>query len=132
MDLVSTLIDRYFARDGDELRVGQMRISTLAEKFGTPLFVYDRGALTKRWHQLRQALPPEFSIAYSVKANPSRAIFSLRTAATTSGRRCRVQTFVGQSASEAAWILYRGSVNRVASPDPSNKTIPLLPVNPVR
>jgi diaminopimelate decarboxylase len=46
----------------------------LANRYGTPLFLYDRSVIDKKWELLRDALPVEFSIFYSVKANPNRTI----------------------------------------------------------
>ena len=45
----------------------------LADKYGTPLFIYDRSVLDAKWNQLRVALPARFAVSYSVKANPNRA-----------------------------------------------------------
>jgi diaminopimelate decarboxylase len=74
MDHVAFLINRYFsARDG-ELSIGGTAATELAKEYGTPLFVYDRGVLDKKWDLLRDTLAPEFSICYSVKANPAQAI----------------------------------------------------------
>jgi len=44
---VQAIVARRFAREGGELVVGGMRVSELAERFGTPLFVYDRGVLAR-------------------------------------------------------------------------------------
>lgn len=74
MDHVAALLSQYFPRSAPELRVGGIPIRALADKFGTPLFVYDASVLDLKWARLREALPPEFSIFYSVKANPNRAI----------------------------------------------------------
>jgi diaminopimelate decarboxylase len=74
VDHVAALLSQYFPRSGPELRVGGVPIREIAEKFGTPLFVYDASVLDLKWTRLRDALPPEFSIFYSVKANPNRAI----------------------------------------------------------
>ncbi len=74
MDQTSVLIAKYFnARDG-ELLIGGIPVSVLADKYGTPLFVYDRQILEHKWSRLRAALPREFLICYSVKANPTRAV----------------------------------------------------------
>jgi diaminopimelate decarboxylase len=51
-----------------------MPIGEIAERYGTPLYVYDREVLDRQWLRLRHTLPAEFSIAYSVKANPADAI----------------------------------------------------------
>jgi diaminopimelate decarboxylase len=74
MDLVNTLIERYFGVSDGELLIGGVPVSSLAAKYGTPLYVYDRGIIDKKLALLRHTLPPEFAIHYSVKANPNPAI----------------------------------------------------------
>jgi diaminopimelate decarboxylase len=74
MDHVADLLARHFPGSERELRVGGVSIREIADKFGTPLFVYDASVLDRKWTQLRETLPPEFSICYSVKANPNRTI----------------------------------------------------------
>jgi diaminopimelate decarboxylase len=71
---VAALIERYYAASSSELRLSQVPVSVLAHAYGTPLFVYDRGIVDKKWGLLRDALPSRFSICYSVKANPNRTI----------------------------------------------------------
>jgi len=71
--LVETLIERYFHSSGAELHISGSSIRSLSARYGTPCFVYDRRTLDRKWALLRDALPPEFAIAYSVKANPNRA-----------------------------------------------------------
>jgi len=74
MDAVSQLIARHFAQRGAELVIGGVPVSRLAERYDTPLFVYDRAVLDSKLDALRVALPAGFSVCYSVKANPNRAI----------------------------------------------------------
>lgn len=74
MDSVSGLVTRLFAADRGVLTIGGVSVSSLAERHGTPSFIYDRGIIEKKWNLLRNALPSEFSIYYSVKANPSQAV----------------------------------------------------------
>jgi diaminopimelate decarboxylase len=74
MDHVTSLITDYFPSSERELSVGGVSVSELAHQYETPLFVYDRGVMDKKWSLLRDALPPAFSIYYSVKANPNQAI----------------------------------------------------------
>ena len=74
MDHATDIIARYFPGSGSELRIGGMRVGDMAARYGTPLFIYDTQILDRKWALLRGALPPEFSIAYSVKANPNSAI----------------------------------------------------------
>lgn len=42
----------------------------LAERFGTPLYVYDLDRVAASYRDLRSSLPPGFTIFYSLKANP--------------------------------------------------------------
>jgi len=48
----------------------------LAERFDTPVFVYDLDELERRATSLRSALPPTVDIAYAVKANPALAVLA--------------------------------------------------------
>lgn len=68
------LVDTYFSAQGGELSIGGVAATELAREYGTPLFVYDKGVLQRKWERLRSAMPPEISICYSVKANPAQAI----------------------------------------------------------
>lgn len=74
MSLVSALIERYFSSSTGELYIGEFPVSSLAAQYGTPLYVYDREIIDRKLALLRDTLPPEFTISYSVKANPSPAI----------------------------------------------------------
>lgn len=74
MERVTRLVAGYFASAAGELVVGGVPVGALAAAHGTPLFVYDAAVLDRKWTLLREALPPEFAIAYSVKANPSARI----------------------------------------------------------
>ncbi len=46
----------------------------LAQQFGTPLYVIDASGLDRSFKALRSALPSDFEIHYSVKANPAPAV----------------------------------------------------------
>jgi diaminopimelate decarboxylase len=74
MDQVAFLIKDYFPSSERELFIGGVAVSELVHQYQTPLFVYDRGVMDKKWSLLRDALPPVFSIYYSVKANPNQTI----------------------------------------------------------
>jgi diaminopimelate decarboxylase len=65
---------RTFGVSGGELHVEGVPISAIAERFGTPLFVYSAEVLDRSWTRVRGTFPPQFSICYSVKANPNPAI----------------------------------------------------------
>jgi diaminopimelate decarboxylase len=74
MDLVHTLVEQFFGSRSGELYVGGVPITSLAERHGTPLFIYDRGVMDNKLRTLRDVLTPEFDVFYSVKANPNAAI----------------------------------------------------------
>jgi len=73
-DAVHVLIERLFGFHDHVLCIGGASIRTIAERYGTPLFVYDQQILERALSALRAALPAGFEIFYSVKANPNRAI----------------------------------------------------------
>jgi diaminopimelate decarboxylase len=70
-DLIQSLIDGHFGTAKGELLIGGAGVSTLAETYGTPSFLYDCGLFDKKLDELRSALPKRFSVCYSVKANPN-------------------------------------------------------------
>ena len=74
MDHVRALIERHYARSGKTLVVGGVPAEDLAAAHGTPLYVYDADVLDRQLGLLRATFPPEFDIAYSIKANPCPAI----------------------------------------------------------
>lgn len=59
------------------LLVGDHPVSSITERYGTPLFIYDRAIIEKKISSLREALPRQFRICYSVKANPTPAILKV-------------------------------------------------------
>ncbi|MGQ0793016.1 MAG: diaminopimelate decarboxylase [Deltaproteobacteria bacterium] len=69
-----SLVDRRFASEGGELLIGGVRVSEIVARFGTPVFVYDLGIIEGKLKLLRSALPSQFSVYYSIKANPNRSI----------------------------------------------------------
>jgi diaminopimelate decarboxylase len=52
-------------------------ITTLARKYGTPLFVYDGDVLRQQFQQLRDVLDERVELFYSLKANPNISICAL-------------------------------------------------------
>jgi len=65
---------------GGELYVEDVRLGALAERFGTPLYVYSRAMLESRFRAFGEAFagarqPP--LVCYAVKANPNLAILNL-------------------------------------------------------
>jgi diaminopimelate decarboxylase len=63
------------AVDG-HLYMGSVDVSQIANSFGTPLYVYDAEAIRRHYHALSKFLG-RFTIAYSIKANPSVGICKL-------------------------------------------------------
>lgn len=61
---------RWFTEAG-ELLVGSLPISALADGYSTPLFVHDYRILEDKLAALAEALPGNFKIFYSMKANPN-------------------------------------------------------------
>ncbi len=70
-DLVAFLTHKYFSSLQGELIMGGVPVGRLAQTFGTPLYVYDRAVLDKKYEALRSVLPDRMSIFYSIKANPN-------------------------------------------------------------
>jgi diaminopimelate decarboxylase len=56
--------------------LGGVAPEALAERFGTPQYVYDFDVIERQANALRAVLPPAVEIAYAVKANPSLAVVS--------------------------------------------------------
>jgi diaminopimelate decarboxylase len=64
------------ARD-EILRAGRLaglRPEDLAERYGTPAYIYDLGVVNRQVAALRASVPANFEIAYALKANPALAI----------------------------------------------------------
>ena len=72
--LVRTLLCQYFGTSHGELCIGETPVSAIAARYETPLFVYDQSILARKLTRLRSTLPAEFSVYYSVKANPNHTI----------------------------------------------------------
>mgnify|MGYP000560186096 CR=1 FL=1 len=75
MSEANDLIAKNFGiRNGTLLFDESIRVDEIVDKFGTPIFVYDSSVLDRKLKLLRETLPEEFFISYSVKANPCQAI----------------------------------------------------------
>jgi diaminopimelate decarboxylase len=73
-DLAASLTAKYFPKSGESLVIGDSSVVQLAGTYGTPIFVYDRAVLDRKYDALRAALPERFAIYYSIKANPTSAV----------------------------------------------------------
>ncbi|MET0258423.1 MAG: type III PLP-dependent enzyme, partial [Methylobacterium sp.] len=63
-----------FGMQDGELAVGGVPLSTLAERYGTPLYVYDAGRMRASYRALGKAVAGFADIYYSIKANPNPAV----------------------------------------------------------
>lgn len=64
-----------FDTSRDELQVGGLPLSLLAERVGqTPFYAYDRSLIAARIKAVRQALPQGVHLHYALKANPMPAL----------------------------------------------------------
>lgn len=66
-----------FAVDAQDLLVGGLTVKALAERFGTPLYVYDAGVMRQNYSKLAAALSGFAAIHYSIKANPNPAVIAV-------------------------------------------------------
>jgi diaminopimelate decarboxylase len=67
----------YFALNQPTLRIGGLDATVLAEKHGTPLYVYDAAIFELKYSKLRKALPSQVEIFFATKSNPSLAVVTL-------------------------------------------------------
>ena len=70
-DTAVSLATKWFAISNSELVINGQGVSALAEKYGTPAFIYDPRIFDLKLAALRAALPPAVEVCYSVKANPN-------------------------------------------------------------
>lgn len=61
----------------NELQIGGRSAASLADEFGTPLYVYDSNSITRRVKRLRQLLPSGLALHYAIKANPMPQLVGL-------------------------------------------------------
>ncbi|RSN29160.1 diaminopimelate decarboxylase [Amycolatopsis sp. WAC 04169] len=88
-----------FLPDNEEIETGYFR--ELTERYGSPLFVYDGSTLVRSLRELREVLPPEMEIFYSLKANPNVALVALLAA---HGARAEVSSLVELRTAQQAGI----------------------------
>jgi diaminopimelate decarboxylase len=62
---------RYYRFKDSDLILGGIPARMIAEKYNTPLYVYDIDILNKKMELLRSSIPAEVDIFFSVKANPN-------------------------------------------------------------
>jgi diaminopimelate decarboxylase len=79
--LADLLLREHFGVQHGTLSVGGISVRTLAERFGTPLYVYDAAILRARYAALAAAVEGFASVYYSIKANPNPAVAGVFVAA---------------------------------------------------
>jgi diaminopimelate decarboxylase len=57
------------------MKIQGIAYTELAERFGTPLYVYDGDALLGRLSELSEALHPALEVFFSLKSNPNVSVF---------------------------------------------------------
>ena len=62
---------------GDDLYCEDVAIAELADRFGTPLYVYSRASMASRFELLRDAFGPDAHICYAVKSNSNLSLLRL-------------------------------------------------------
>lgn len=68
----------HFTYVDDRLYAEQVDVTALAERYGTPLYVYSRGVLEARWRAFNDALQGrDHLICYAVKANSNLAVLNV-------------------------------------------------------
>jgi diaminopimelate decarboxylase len=73
---LASALSRFGCCDG-KLVIGGRMVTDLAEEFGTPMYIYDRGWLARQREKLRSVLPEEIKISYAVKANPNAELIQI-------------------------------------------------------
>ena len=68
----------YFEYKSGQLHAEQVALETLAEEYGTPLYVYSRATLERHWHAFDSALAEHpHLVCYAVKANSNLAVLNV-------------------------------------------------------
>jgi diaminopimelate decarboxylase len=65
-----------FHRRGEELWCEGVAVRALAERYGTPLYVYSAATIAERFATVRAAFGPAAHICYAVKANPNLTLLA--------------------------------------------------------
>jgi diaminopimelate decarboxylase len=70
--------DAGLERRGPSLVLGGVRLSEVAERVGTPTYIYNAGVIRRQYHRLDEALAPvPHRICFAVKANSNLAVLRL-------------------------------------------------------
>ena len=68
----------HFEYRGDSLFAEDIKVTDLADQFGTPLYVYSRATLERHWHAFNNAFADiPHLVCYAVKANSNLAVLNV-------------------------------------------------------
>jgi len=68
----------HFSRIDGRLHGEEVPLAALAERYGTPLYVYSRATLERHWHAFDKALGDlPHLVCYAVKANSNLAVLDV-------------------------------------------------------
>lgn len=71
-------MNSFFGYRGRDLWAEQVPLRAIAERVGTPCYVYSRAAIEARWHDFDASFgTAPHRVCYAVKANPSLAVLGL-------------------------------------------------------
>ncbi len=70
-------MQNYFDLSQPDLRIENLKAQELAERYGTPLYLYSAAIFAQKYKKLRAALPAPIEIFFAMKSNPSLAIVNL-------------------------------------------------------
>jgi diaminopimelate decarboxylase len=70
-NFTKTIIDKYFKNDCNNLTIGGVSVLDIAEKHGTPVFVYDLDGIKAHYQNICASADNQIEIFYSIKANPN-------------------------------------------------------------
>lgn len=67
----------FFHSSNNVLHVEQIALPNIAERFGTPCYVYSRAVITENWRAFSEQLPAPHKVCYAVKANSNLAVLQV-------------------------------------------------------
>jgi diaminopimelate decarboxylase len=72
--LARKLAAEHYAIERRHLIAGGLTVEALAERFGTPLYIFDAAVMRRSFNALKSALSGFADVVFSIKANPNPAI----------------------------------------------------------
>jgi diaminopimelate decarboxylase len=76
-ELAAQLVDKYFSMRTGSLHIGGLNVASIADLYGSPLFIYDAEVMRRSYRSLYSAVAGFAEIFYSIKANPNPAVASV-------------------------------------------------------